>query len=148
MDTIVLAIGNRLMGDDGVGIRVLEVIEKDLNKAGINTVIGETDFNYCIDRIKDGDLVIIIDSMISGKEVGEIELIPLNNYLYNRQLSSQHSLSLITLLNLYREDIRGYLIGIEVSLVEFNIELSTEIEDKLQCICDRVLNLINSIRRN
>lgn len=47
MKNKVIAIGNILMGDDGVGIAVVEKIRHELEQDNIQVIIGETNFNYC-----------------------------------------------------------------------------------------------------
>ena len=47
----VIAIGNRLMMDDAVGVVILEKIKNILEDKGIETIIGETDVDFCFSKL-------------------------------------------------------------------------------------------------
>ena len=57
----VIAIGNRIMIDDGIAIAVLENVRNKLESMGIEIIIGETDFQFCFHQLKEHDFVIILD---------------------------------------------------------------------------------------
>ncbi len=40
------------MGDDGISIKIAKNIEGFLKENHIDLIIGETDFEYCLSRIK------------------------------------------------------------------------------------------------
>ena len=58
----IIGIGNILMGDDGIGVKVVDVLEKKMKNMGIEFIKAETDVDYALDNIKDGDFLFIIDS--------------------------------------------------------------------------------------
>lgn len=138
----VIAIGNILMKDDGIGIRVVEKLRESLEKNGIEVVIGETDFEYCISKIENEDLICIIDAAYSENPPGEITVIPIEKYSYESRLDSQHGYSLITLLSLYHKTVKGYMIGIEVNEIDFDFNLSNYLKNNLDEISENVLQEI------
>ena len=56
----IFGLGNILLCDDGIGVRVLESLREKLNQLGkdIELIIGETDYKYCIEQVKDDDFII------------------------------------------------------------------------------------------
>ncbi|EYE89117.1 hydrogenase maturation protease [Fervidicella metallireducens AeB] len=128
------------MCDDGVAVRVCENIKDSLAKNNIEVIIGETDFEYCLSNIEDGDFIFIIDAINSGKEVGEITIFPLKSKLYPGL--SQHGCSLVDLVLLYNNSINGFVIGIEVKEIKFDFNLSDEINKKLGEIEKQVEKII------
>jgi hydrogenase maturation protease len=54
-----IAIGNRIMGDDSIGIRVTQEILPSLKKDKIEVIFGETDVDYALSKIEDGDFLFI-----------------------------------------------------------------------------------------
>ena len=57
-----IAIGNRIMKDDGIGINISEAIKERLITKDISVVICETDVEYALDELNNVDLLFIIDS--------------------------------------------------------------------------------------
>lgn len=57
------------MGDDGIAIYVTEMLRKELESRGIEVIIGETDSQYCISKIEEGDFLLILDASYFGIEI-------------------------------------------------------------------------------
>jgi len=49
----IIGIGNSLMGDDGIALKVIDYIQEEINqlKLGIKCIKAETDFNYALNNI-------------------------------------------------------------------------------------------------
>lgn len=141
----IIAIGNILMGDDGVGIRVGEKMKDKLERINIEVVLGETDFQYCVSKIQQGDFLFLLDASIMGKKPGEITVIPIENYIYKGNVYSEHGCSLLTLINLYRKEVKGYIIAIEVEEVKFSLNLSNILESKLNNITKEIIEIIKEV---
>jgi len=139
----VIAIGNRLMSDDGIALEVAERIGVDIESLGIEVVIGETDFEYCLKMINNNDFIIIIDSIFSGLELGTVTLTSMDNSdNFLSANSSQHDISLVHMLKAHKEGIRGFIIGIEVRNIEFGLKPTTELLSHLDRICEEVINKV------
>jgi len=144
MKVKVIAIGNTLMEDDGVAIVVLEKLKEKFIGRNIEVIIGETDFQYCISSIEDGDFIFFIDAVYYGKKPGEITIIPLEKYKCKNKYYTQHSYSVFDLIKLYFKDIKGYIIGIEIGEISFSYGLSAELENNIDIISENVLKEIYS----
>ncbi|WP_283591883.1 hydrogenase maturation protease [Clostridium butanoliproducens] len=140
----VIAIGNRIMMDDSIGIKVVESIEEDLKRLDFNVVIGETDIDYTLNEINEGDFIIIVDSSLTKKSPGTINVSNLKNINeYNEKTYSLHQMNLIKLLSsseLFKVD--GLLITIEASEIDFGMGLSRILEEKFEIIKNEVLEEI------
>lgn len=143
MSKKVIALGNRLMMDDGIAVVVLENIEKQLGNKGIEVIFGETDVDYCISKLNAEDEFYIIDATHYDSYPGKVIVTSLEDmkkqYISNNSI---HSLGLIDLININKLDIKGYFIGIEISCIDINIGLSNSLEQRLEAICNKVLNFI------
>ena len=143
----VIAVGNTLMKDDAVAIRIVESIKKELEESYMEVIIGETDFQYCISMIKEGDFIIIIDAAFSEKEPGEISVMSIEECHYPGNMYTQHAWSLIALIKLYFKRINGCIIGIEAGEVDYGLDLSDELSKKIEVISQRVLGLLKTAER-
>lgn len=140
----IIAVGNTLMEDDGVAIVVVEKLKEKFIERNMEVIIGETDFQYCISSIEDGDYIFFIDAVYYGKKTGEITVIPLEKYQYKKKYYTQHSYSIFDLIKLYFKDIKGYIIGIEIGEISFRYGLSNTLDNNIDIISESVLKEIDS----
>lgn len=144
-----IAIGNIVMGDDSVGIKVAKALSKYLFDEHIEIVLGETDNDYALSKIEGGDLLFIIDSTILNIIPGTVTYIPISEVIgLHHEVYSQHQPSLIYLIKAYGIEVKGYIIGIEVEKIEFGLELSDTLKTRFQSICDEVYRFIVQTLRN
>lgn len=139
----VIAIGNRLMQDDGVALEVGERIKEILLEKDIDVIIGETDIDFCLQKIEPGDEVYIMDSTYYGIAPGSITFSNLNNKKDKHYIStSMHGFNLLDMLILYRKKVSIFFIGIEIDSVEMEIGLSASLRNKIDNICTYIVKLI------
>lgn len=141
-----IAIGNRIMGDDAIGIRVLEELRTKIINQGIELIFGETDNEYALSKIVEGDLLFIVDSTYFELIPGTVTFTSIKDLLIANNFTLQHQPSLIHLIKLYGINIYGYVIGIEVEKIELSIELSETLQLKLNHICQEVFEFILNTR--
>lgn len=142
----ILGLGNRLMMDDGIGLYVVEELQRRDTTNHFHYVIGETDLDYCIDICASSGYLVIIDAVDLGKKPGEttvMTLSKLNPDLY--QGSSMHEQHLFHWISLHKNDINGVLIGIELYKIDFCFGLSRPLVDVFEEIVTRVQNIIEDV---
>lgn len=140
----VIAIGNRIMKDDAIGILIGEELKEDLDKLGFEVILGETDVDYCLSFIDKEDFIFILDCTLYGIQPGKITVLDIkgNNNFFEKGYS-QHQLSLIKLLNSYSmKNVKGYIVGIEGVDVNYGTELSRELLEKFHHIKKEVYTKI------
>lgn len=144
----VFGIGNILLGDDGIGVYIIDKIKTDLLNFDkrLEVIIGETDYLYCINEIKKDDIVIIVDSAYFDKEIGSLSIFKLeecNEFILNKELC--HEESLLSILIKEKPYIKGYLIGVEVDILQYSLSLSHNTHNKFEYICREVIKSIKKI---
>lgn len=136
--TVVLGMGNRLMGDDGIGNYVVEELKRQNAFPGLRMSAGETDVDYCMDELRDSCRVILIDAAHMGAAPCSVAVIPLGDVLRELPLSfSAHHLDLLQYLRQYHRE-EGILIAIEACSVEWRFGLSREMEKRFPGIVAEV----------
>lgn len=146
MSIKVIAIGNRIMGDDGVGIEVAEHLRGFFIENGLEVIIGETDVGYSLSHIKAGDFIIILDASYREGNIGDVSVIPLREAMSRKgKFYTQHQPSLIKWLYIYKIKVTGVVIGIEVKDVYLKLGLSPKIKEVLPQICMEVKKIIQCI---
>ena len=79
MKTLVLGLGNTLLKDDGVAIRIIQSLEPTLASQGIEARTSNLSGLALIDEILGYERVIVVDAVKSGQhKIGEIFLIKQN----------------------------------------------------------------------
>lgn len=144
----IFGIGNILLGDDGIGVKVVEEIKSSIDSLNkdVEVIIGETDYLYCINKIDKRDIVIIVDGSYLNMEPGKVEVRRLEECdgVIKNSLC-QHNESLIWILRRELKEVKGYVVTVEVSKIEYSLELSQEIKNQLPRICYEVLNMCKDI---
>ncbi len=145
----VLGCGNTLVGDDGVGIRVIERLQQIKLPSNVEAIDAGVGGLAILSWIEDADKVIIIDAVQTGNEppgtvykFTDKELPPSNMFML-----SLHDLNLVDTINVGRivqkmpDEI--VIIGVEVRRVaEFTKELTPEVEAAIPEVLDLVLKEI------
>lgn len=70
--TLVLGLGNVLMGDEGVGVHVVKALEKHALPDGVECLDGGTGGFILLEPLQDADRVFLIDAAADGNPVGTV----------------------------------------------------------------------------
>lgn len=147
MKVKLVAIGNAIMGDDGIALKVAESIRNELEQEGISVIIGETDTDYCLSEITDCDLVFILDATCFGTKPGSVSISSLDNIKCESPWLFQHGLNLIMLIQRCKLQTSCridsiYVIGIEAESIEFSLNISSTLCKEYNTICEKVVRLV------
>jgi hydrogenase maturation protease len=101
MKTLVLGLGNPILSDDGVGIKVAHEVANQLNSPHVTVAETSGAGLSLLDSIAGYDKVIIIDA-IQTKEgnTGQIYRMGTEDFSLTKHLSSPHQINLVTALEL------------------------------------------------
>lgn len=146
----ILGCGNTLMGDDGVGIRVIEKLQEMKLPENVEIIDAGVGGMAILSWIEDADKVVIVDAVQTGNEpAGTVyeftdkELPPSEMFML-----SLHDLNLVDTINVGRVVQKMpeviVIIGVEVKRVaEFTKELTPEVEGAIPEVLDLVLKELN-----
>lgn len=70
--TLVLGLGNVIMGDEGVGVHVVRAIEKHSLPAGVECLDGGTGGFVLLEPLQNADRIILIDAAADGNPAGTV----------------------------------------------------------------------------
>ena len=101
MKTLVLGLGNPILSDDGVGIRVAHEVANQLNSTQVTVVETTAAGLSLLDSIVGYDKVIIIDAIQTEKgEAGEIYRMGAEDFSSTKHFVSPHQVNLATAMEL------------------------------------------------
>jgi hydrogenase maturation protease len=156
MKTLVIGLGNPILGDDGVGWRVVEEIARKVaDRSDVEVDTASLGGLSLMERLTGYEYVILVDSFFSGKKpVGTVSQFLLTEIadLSTGHTTAIHDTSLRNALNVGRsmnislprdEDV--HIVAIEAENVyDFSETLSPLVEAAVPLAVEAVLQLINS----
>lgn len=119
---VVVGIGNRLMGDDGIGVYIVEELKRQGFLARFEYIIGETDTDFWVSQVLDNDLVILVDAAVTGGAPGAVSAMLPDDSRFVRFSAHQFNPSQV------RNIRRLVWIGVEPATVEYQFGLSEELK--------------------
>ena len=145
---LILGIGNVLMGDEGIGVRVVNALEEAALPQGVECLDGGTGSFLLLEPMQNAEKDILIDATIDGKPAGTIRrLRPKYSADYPPTLTA-HDIGLKDLLDAY------YLMGQdapEVSLYAISIpplrDMTMDMSPELEEIIPLATELVSAEAR-
>jgi hydrogenase maturation protease len=148
MKTMVLGLGNPIFGDDGVGLRVIEELQKHVQNFDITLEAAELAGLDMLEKLSGYDRVIIIDAIQTGGRVGEIYHLTQDDLKSTVHTGTPHDVNFSTALE-FGERIGVKLpskidiVAIEIAPnVAFSEKLTPEIEKVVPEAVKRVMGLL------
>ena len=115
--TLILGIGNILMGDEGVGVRVVEYLQRTPLPANVEVLDGGVGSFLLLEPMQRAGCVILIDATIDGRPAGTVRrLTPRFSSDYPKTLTA-HDIGLKDLLD------TAYLTGNSLDVVLFAVSI-------------------------
>lgn len=149
-DVRIIGFGNKYRSDDGIGIRVVEELEKLDFFKNIEIIDGGTSGTDLIFLIKGCGKLIIIDAIDAGQNTGDvvnIKVDEIEEFIKKDYKSfSLHDLNLADILKLIKAlkiDTDISIIGVKPKSIDFGDKLSQEIEKKIPEIISIIKKEIN-----
>jgi hydrogenase maturation protease len=152
MKTIVLGVGNQILGDDGVGVHIANELKKRIQNPDVTVDEAITGGMNLLDLILGYDKAIIIDAVKSDtEENGEVKRIPLSDFS-TMHSCNPHDVSLIEAIQMAKKmgEIRIpkeiIVIGVMVNQIpcEFGEKLSKNIAAAVPKAVELTLNEIKN----
>lgn len=148
---LVLGIGNLVMSDDGVGVQVVQHLQREYRFAdNVEIMDGGTLGLDLLPKLEGIDHLIVVDAVETGRRpgtcvrlAGEELPIALETKLSPHQMGLKDLLSVARLLG--HSPAEMVLIGVQPGSIEMGTELTPEIEVMLPVLVGNILNELEKI---
>lgn len=144
-DVRIIGFGNKYRSDDGIGIRIIEELEKLDFFKNTEIIDGGTSGTDLIFLVKGCKKIIIIDAVDTGgdtKDIVNIKVNDIEEFIKKDYKSlSLHDLNLADVLRLIKAlkiDTDISIIGIKPRSIDFGDRLSPEVEEKIPEIISEI----------
>ena len=71
-NTLILGLGNIILGDEGVGVHVVRAIEKHPMPTGVECIDGGTGGFVLLEPLQNAKRIVLIDACVDGQRVGTV----------------------------------------------------------------------------
>jgi len=150
MKTVVLGLGNTLLGDDGVGIHTVERLRSLWKGDGSVAFVDGGTLSFTLTQLlADADNLIVIDAAQLSARPGTVSVFEDENmdlFVRSGKCSSVHEVSLAELLDMVRltDDLPQHraLVGIQPDKVDWDEKLTLEIENAIPFACECASSLL------
>lgn len=154
MKTVVLGLGNTLLGDDGVGIYALHSLRdswKDKHQDSIDFVDGGTLSFTLTETLYGADNLIVIDAAQLNSNPGEVKVFTdddMDSFVRTSNCSSVHEVSLSELLDMARLldtlPTRRALIGVQPETVDWADQPTDIVKKAIPIMCQEAHSLLEA----
>lgn len=140
MNTLILGIGNLLLGDEGVGVHVARALRDEPLPEDVTALEVGTAFLDALPEIERADRIIIVDAMQAGHHPGTIYRVPFADCVKPECIASLHGFDLSRVIFLAGRESspETVVIGVEPARIEWGTDLSPEIREMIPSVIEAV----------
>jgi hydrogenase maturation protease len=150
--TLILGIGNPILGDDGVGVRVAEELARKATDPDYEVKAADTDGLGLLDIVLGYNRLILIDALMGENvEPGKIYRFRADNLGGSDMVSLTHGVNVRTSFKLgkmlFPKEMPGEIIIFGVGIEQasrFSEEMTPLIKNAVKSVCDLVLQELKS----
>jgi hydrogenase maturation protease len=153
MKTLILGIGNLLLGDDGIGVHITKELAREIEDKNIDIEDAGTDGLNLLELVAGYDRLIVIDAiMTEDGEIGEVYRLKLEDLAVTVQpTASPHHANLASTVELGKkllpEQMPGEVIIFAVGIQEvtgFTEEMTRKVEEAVPVAVNLILEEIEA----
>jgi len=153
LETLVLGMGNPILRDDRIGLRVLEELEGLFFDSDVTLRTSTLAGMNLLDCLIGFDRAILVDGIQTGGEPGSVYRLSPRDVIARHTLPHLHTIDFFRALTLARGLIPGIpddvvIVGIEVKDVStFGEDLTPEVERSVPQAVDQILQIVKEGQR-
>lgn len=140
MQTLILGIGNELLGDEGVGVHAARLLRQEKLAKQTDIIEVGTAILDALPWLEKADRVIILDAMKGDQPAGSVYKISLDDCSGAPCIASMHGFDIFRVMALAGRSILPPVIvfGVEPEKMVWSMELSTLVSGAMPYLLDAV----------
>lgn len=141
MRTLILGLGNELLGDEGVGVHCARLLQELELPADTKVIAIGTAILDVLPELGQAERIIVLDAMKAGGPPGTIYKIPLDHCSGSTCIASMHGFDIFRTMALtgYRKVPPVMVFGVEPKAIEWSMTLSPQVAECLPYLINAVL---------
>jgi len=149
---LILGVGNVLMGDEGVGVHAVRVLERQAWPPAVSLLDGGTGGFHLLSHLSEPDVVVMIDATLDGRPPGTVSVIEPRYASDFPAALSAHDIGLKDLVEsaaLLGMLPRVVLVTVSVAALQpMQMEMSEEVRASLPAVVATVADLVAEALRS
>lgn len=140
MQTLILGIGNELLGDEGVGVHAARLLRKESLPQKIKIIEVGTAILNALPELEQADRVIILDAMKDDHPPGTVYKVPLDHCSGASCIASMHGFDIFRVMALAGRSTPPPVLvfGVEPQDINWSLELSDSVAESMPYLLDAV----------
>ena len=142
MQTVILGLGNELLGDEGVGVHAARRLGREILPKQVKVVEVGTAILDALYELEQADRIIILDAMKDGRSPGTVYKIPLEQCSGAGCIASMHGFDIFRVMALAGRNTPPpvTVFGVEPGEIGWSMELSPAVANSLPYLLDAVIS--------
>jgi hydrogenase maturation protease len=138
--TLVLGLGNLLLGDEGVGVHAAQALMEECFFENVEIQDTGTAILDALPALEKADRVIVMDAMEGHGSPGTIYRVPMDQCTGNTCIGSLHGFDLRSVLTLAgcKTPPEVLVFGVEPAVIDWSMALSPPVKSALPVLLDAV----------
>lgn len=144
MRTLILGIGNLLLGDEGVGVHAARALRRERLPADVVVMDAGTAFLDALPEIELAERIIIVDAMKADEAPGTVYRIPLEECARRENIASLHEFDMARILYMLGRETPPPVVvfGVEPETINWGTDLSPAVQGALPALLGAIRNEI------
>jgi hydrogenase maturation protease len=149
MQTLVLGLGNELLGDEGVGVHAARQLQNEFLSEEIKVLEVGTAILDVLPDIENAGRIVVLDAMKDGRPPGTVYKTLLDDCSGSTCIASMHGFDIFRVMSLTERSDRPPItvFGIEPELIDWSLSLSAPVAESLPYLIKAVLEELEVERR-
>jgi len=139
---LVIGAGNEIMGNDGIGLAVIERINKLKLSPQVKTMVMGTDCWSVLNEAVQYELIFIVDAVSTGGKEGEVYFFPAQELDPTPRPYSLHDFTWVDLFRLTGLLKRTFVFGVETNTLNLGTEISPYLWKKMDDFAAKLYKIL------
>lgn len=142
MQTLIIGLGNELLGDEGVGVHAARILQQAGLPENVQVIeVGTAILDY-LEYLENAERIIIIDAMKADGLPGTVYRIPLADCRGQTCIASMHGFDLFRVMALAGTTTTpsATVFGVEPEVVAWSMDLSPAVNEAMDFLVETIRN--------
>lgn len=138
--TLVLGLGNQLLGDEGVGVHAAEELLRGPLPSGVVVLDVGTAVLDALPAMEAAERIVVVDAVRADRAPGTVYRVPFDEMRRPQVIGSVHGFDLSRALALSgrTDEPEVVVIGVEPETIDWSLELSPPVQEAMPAVLEAI----------
>lgn len=147
MQTVILGLGNELLGDEGVGVHTARLLQDEALPSGTKVIEVGTAIVNSMSEWEEADRIIVVDAMKGDGAPGTLYKIPLEDCSGSPCIASMHGFDIFRVMSLTgrKQPPPVTVFGVEPESIHWSMSLSPNVTASLPFLLSAIKEALQEV---